>query len=264
MVTVARSALLTVLLLVLFVGLGQAQGPENEQGLTLDPRAAGLGPSHPPSPTRGSSSTMANPSTRLAISSSACGVARGTELGATEAWPNHQVTNGLFQVLLNASSQFGGDAFRGQQRYLQVAVRCPTGSGTYTTLDRQLLAAVPYALAFRPGAIVENKASAGEWTPGLWLESTNGHALAGLAYNANFAAVQGDHRGGGTGVNGVTTSTAIGGTAGVRRTTPAPARASKRPAPGGGRHVSTRTAPSPSRRCWFTRRPAIMHGSAST
>ena len=94
-------------------------------------------------------------------------------------------------------------------------MRCPTGSGTYTTLDRQLLAAVPYALAFKPGAIVKNEAAASDWTPGLWLESTNGHALAGLAYNAGFAAVQGDHRGGGTGVYGIATSTAISGTAGV-------------------------------------------------
>jgi hypothetical protein len=46
-------------------------------------------------------------------------------------------------------------SFSGEARWLQIAVRCPAGSGTYTTLaPRQALTATPYALSLRPGAQV--------------------------------------------------------------------------------------------------------------
>ena len=62
------------------------------------------------------------------------------------------VRNGLFTV---TDLDFG-DAFTGEARWLQVAVRCPTGSGSYTTLSpRQELTAVPYALSLRPGAQIQ-------------------------------------------------------------------------------------------------------------
>jgi hypothetical protein len=53
------------------------------------------------------------------------------------------VSNGLFAVRLD----FGSGIFTGEARWLQTAVRCPAGSGTYTTLaPRQMLAPVPYAM----------------------------------------------------------------------------------------------------------------------
>lgn len=66
----------------------------------------------------------------------------GSQVGAT--WPqlNVPVTRGLFTVVL----QFGATPFQGANRYLEVAVRCPAGSGAYTTLSpRQELTPTPYA-----------------------------------------------------------------------------------------------------------------------
>ena len=57
------------------------------------------------------------------------------------------VTDGLFTVELD----FGPGVFDGGARYLEIAVRCPAGGGTYTTmLPRQHLTPAPYALAL-PG-----------------------------------------------------------------------------------------------------------------
>ncbi len=67
----------------------------------------------------------------------------GSQVGAT--WPQAgvTVTRGLFTVLLD----FGSAPFQGANRYLEVAVRCPAGSGAYTTLSpRQALTPAPYAL----------------------------------------------------------------------------------------------------------------------
>jgi hypothetical protein len=74
-------------------------------------------------------------------------VTGGTQLGATQTLNAATVLNGLFTVQLNGAGQFGPNAFNGQARWLQIAVRCPAGSGTYTTLNpRQALTATPYAL----------------------------------------------------------------------------------------------------------------------
>lgn len=53
------------------------------------------------------------------------------------------VTNGLFIVSLD----FGANAFNGLDRFLETSVRCPAGSGSYTTLTpRQRVAPTPYAM----------------------------------------------------------------------------------------------------------------------
>jgi hypothetical protein len=57
------------------------------------------------------------------------------------------VTSGRFNAVVNGSRQFGANAFNGDARWLEIAVRCPAGSGAYTTLNpRQPLTATPYAL----------------------------------------------------------------------------------------------------------------------
>jgi hypothetical protein len=54
-----------------------------------------------------------------------------------------EVTGGFFTVHVD----FGPTPFRGEERWLGIAVRCPAGSGTYTPFsERQLLTATPYAL----------------------------------------------------------------------------------------------------------------------
>jgi hypothetical protein len=69
--------------------------------------------------------------------------ADGTRIDDTKTLPGVEVRQGLFTVLLN----FGAGAFDGQERWLEIEVRCPAGTGDYATLNpRQPLTAVPYAL----------------------------------------------------------------------------------------------------------------------
>jgi trimeric autotransporter adhesin len=57
------------------------------------------------------------------------------------------VNNGLFTVQLD----FGENVFQGDARWLEISVRCPAESGTYTLLaPRQSITPVPYALVL-PG-----------------------------------------------------------------------------------------------------------------
>ena len=67
----------------------------------------------------------------------------GVQIGVTQTSGNVSVSNGAFAVSLD----FGASAFNGQARWLETAVRCPAGSGSYTTLSpRQGLSPMPYAL----------------------------------------------------------------------------------------------------------------------
>ncbi len=76
----------------------------------------------------------------------------GTQVGSTQTLTPVTGADGLFTVPLD----FGGTAFNGADRFLQIAVRCPVGSGSYTTLTpRQPLSAAPYAL-YSPVAGVAN------------------------------------------------------------------------------------------------------------
>jgi hypothetical protein len=59
--------------------------------------------------------------------------------------------------VVDASNQFGGGAEPAFQNagWLQIALRCPTGSGSFTTLSpRQPLTAAPYASGLAPGAMI--------------------------------------------------------------------------------------------------------------
>jgi len=67
----------------------------------------------------------------------------GASLAAVQTKASVQAQNGLFTVQLD----LGSSAFSGGARWLEVAARCPAGSGPYETLaPRQALTAVPYAL----------------------------------------------------------------------------------------------------------------------
>ncbi len=70
-------------------------------------------------------------------------VSGGTQLGGTQALDAVAVTNGVFTVQLD----FGAVPFGGDLRWLEIAVRCPAGSGSYITLlPRQPITPTPYAL----------------------------------------------------------------------------------------------------------------------
>jgi hypothetical protein len=67
----------------------------------------------------------------------------GLQVGSPVALTNQAVSNGIFTVVLN----FPATAFRGEARWLQIAVR-PANSGNYVTLTpRQALTAAPYAMS---------------------------------------------------------------------------------------------------------------------
>ena len=72
----------------------------------------------------------------------------GTQVGPTLASNALSVTDGQFSVSLDF-----GSVFDGNQRFLEIAVRSPAGSGNFVTLaSRQPLNAAPYALhALNPG-----------------------------------------------------------------------------------------------------------------
>jgi hypothetical protein len=71
----------------------------------------------------------------------------GTPVGNPQTVPSVSVENGRFFVILNGGGQFGANAFMGNARWLQVEVRCPAGSGSFSALSpRQELTAAPYAV----------------------------------------------------------------------------------------------------------------------
>lgn len=75
----------------------------------------------------------------------------GTQIGPVQSKSGQVMDQGRFTVELD----FGAAANDGQARWLQIAARCPSGSGSFTTLTpRQALSATPYALSLRPGAVV--------------------------------------------------------------------------------------------------------------
>ena len=79
----------------------------------------------------------------------------GLQSGVTEPENGVSVNRGLFNVVLNDSNLFGLSPFTGDERWLQIAVRCPAGGGIFTPLSpRQKLSATPYALGLRPRALV--------------------------------------------------------------------------------------------------------------
>jgi hypothetical protein len=75
--------------------------------------------------------------------------AAGAQVGTTQTRLGVTVDNGVLTVQLD----FGAGAFQGDARWLEIAVRSPSGGGSYTTLTpRQAVTAAPQALTLRPGA----------------------------------------------------------------------------------------------------------------
>ena len=84
----------------------------------------------------------------------------GLQFGSTQTVTGVAVADGRFTVTLNSAAQFGARTFSGSARYLAIAVRCPAGSGPYTSLTpRQALTAVPLAFALPGLYTVQNSYS---------------------------------------------------------------------------------------------------------
>ncbi len=63
------------------------------------------------------------------------------------------VSNGLFTVMLNTAGQFPAWVFDGRASWIQTAVRCPSGVGSYTTFStRQQLSTAPLAAGLAPNS----------------------------------------------------------------------------------------------------------------
>lgn len=137
----------------------------------------------------------------------------GTQKGA-RLLDNVPVTDGLFAVTLDF-----GDAFWGDARWLETAVKCP-GDGNFTSLGREELTAVPYALGLRPGSTVRNFAGNGltgishtEAKAGLvGLNMENGYGVYGSSINGSGIFGRSDNW---IGVYGQTMAAGSAGAAGV-------------------------------------------------
>ena len=136
-------SILAVLLLALAVGLARAQGPE-PPGEGVQPQDVGIQAALGTAFTyQGQLKKDGNPVSgtcdfQFTLYDDASG---GTALG-TQTKTGVSVTNGLFTVQLD----FGANAFQGNARWLQIAVKC-AGDTDYITLSlRQALTAAPYSL----------------------------------------------------------------------------------------------------------------------
>lgn len=134
----------------------------------------------------------------------------GSQVGGTETRGNVTLDGGNFSVGLD----FGGSAFEGDARYLQIAVRCPAGSGSYTSLGgRVSLNPTPYAHSLRPGAVISSD-TAGQLGAVFTVEDYYSGMLASTAIRAETnqgTAVHGESlTGTGRGVEGKAASNGTG------------------------------------------------------
>ncbi len=115
----------------------------------------------------------------------------GAQIGSTQTVSSVTVANGLFIVQLD----FGSSAFTGDARWLEIAVRCPAGSGTYTTLTpRQSLTAAPYALYSRSAPWSGLTGVPASFADGIDNDTTysagTGLTLSGTQFNVDMTTIQ--------------------------------------------------------------------------
>jgi hypothetical protein len=162
-------SILAVLLLVLAAGLTQAQGPTPSGGVGVQ-AAMGTAFTYQGQLKKGGALVNRNCDFLFTLWDAETG---GNQIGPNQEKTNVPVTNGLFTVQLD----FGTNAFQGDARWLQIAVKC-TGDTSPTTLSpRQPLTPAPYALAL----------------PGLWTQqnATSPNIIGGYSGNSVTAGVYG-------------------------------------------------------------------------
>ncbi|MBK6429607.1 hypothetical protein [Candidatus Amarolinea dominans] len=112
--------------------------------------------------------------------------AGGAQIGATQARNGQPVSQGRFASELD----FGVSAFDGQARWLEIAVRCPSGVGGFTTLSpRQSLTASPYALSLQPGAVIVGSVGQVQNAASGILNLTNNGTGPGITVNSAVRGV---------------------------------------------------------------------------
>jgi hypothetical protein len=105
----------------------------------------------------------------------------GNQLGTSQSINGVAVSNGNFTVVLNGSNQFGADAFNGQARWLQIAVKCGSDAGFTALNPRQALNPAPYAYAL-PGLRTQAQAD----VPNI-IGGYEGNTITGGVYAATIA-----------------------------------------------------------------------------
>lgn len=116
--------------------MGQSGGPETP----LAPVGAGF--TYQGQIRSGNSLVTANCTLQFSLWNAA---ADGNQIGSTQVVTGVAISEGLFTVRLNDANQFGGAAFDGQGRWLQIGVQCPTDPNMVMLTPRQEIAAAPYA-----------------------------------------------------------------------------------------------------------------------
>jgi hypothetical protein len=72
----------------------------------------------------------------------------GNQIGSSQLVPSVSASEGVFSVILNASGEFGENAFNGEARWLQIEVCADTGCASLSILSpRQPVTGAPYALS---------------------------------------------------------------------------------------------------------------------
>lgn len=233
--TLLAIPILLVLSLVLAMSLVGAQGPGPQGGRGVQ-AALGTAFTYQGQLQQDGSPVSSNCDFQFSLWDALSG---GTQVGTTQEKTSVPVSDGYFTI---PDLDFGNSAFTGDARWLQIAVRCPAGSGMYTNLSpRQALTAVPYALGLRPGAsivgqegnystlLVSNGYPGGVWPPyekkavaawtsdgtALWGAAGSGTGVYGASssgagvYGAsdNVGVYGGSGGGAGTGVYGRVTAT---------------------------------------------------------
>ncbi len=137
------------LLLVLAVGLTQAQAPVPQGEATTLAAPVGTAFTYQGRLIKDGNPVNGTADFQFSLWDAATG---GTQIGTIQTKTNVNVTNGVFTI---PDLDFGATAFMGEARWLAISVRSPAGSGSYQPLTpRQALTAAPYALSLRPGAVV--------------------------------------------------------------------------------------------------------------
>jgi len=85
------------------------------------------------------------------------GAENGNQIGLGQVIPDIPVLEGIFTVILNASDEFGSEAFNGEARWLQIEVCADPDCQSPTTLSpRQPLTPAPYAKIAGPWSVSGN------------------------------------------------------------------------------------------------------------